>query len=219
MARTDSPDNSNEVMMSMDARDIGDMSEAVQEQQEVLVDQVEVPLGDEGGVASRLSHSSHDPWPYLHHNFLFMSAGKGTNSKDAGYLKLVYERQLCKPKKAILHCNSSSRGSLARHIQSHHKDQAADFAKLLQCNIRKGGRPSKKMAADLARKDTQPSVTTLFQGGRSSSRSADLVSQSKLDEAVVRFVVQSGQPFQIIEDASFINLVSGCLCIKFSLAG
>ncbi len=142
-----------------------------------------------------------DPWPYLHEYFLFKSATEGANG-----LKVEYKCKLCpggKPK--IVAAHNSTRANLIRHVGKFHPNKKADLEKLITLNTMKKGRPFKTMPR--LGENEQPPISKFCSSKGSSASNTAWVPQLNVDQAVLRFIVETFQPFHIVEEESFINLV------------
>ncbi len=157
-----------------------------------------------GGVetAQKTSTSTaQDPWPYLHEFFLFKSATEGVNG-----LKVEYKCKLCpgeRPKIVAVH--TSSRANLARHVAKFHPTKKADLEELMAVNTMKRGRRNKNMPK--VAEDEQQPISHFFSPSGSSTSKVSWVPQLNVDQAVLRFIVETFQPFHVVEEESFINLV------------
>ena len=150
-----------------------------------------------------------DPWPFLNKFYRCISVTKVCNLKRANYFTMNYQCRLCTGKKIILHANSSGRTTLTRHIHTFHPSEKDQFQKLLEGNIRRYGRgTAKKTEAEKTSK--QPSVSKLFCQAATSGtcKTGDMVSQGEIDDAVIKWVVETGQSCHSVEEPAFINLIS-----------
>ncbi len=143
---------------------------------------------DPGGGES--SSQDHNPWPYLQDYLKFISSKPG---KDK-FRNLEYRCVFCK---ALVKANSSSRSNLSRHFERQHPGRVKEFKKLLDLNKtinqKKQGKEDKH----------QPSVSTFLQR----EGQPKVVTQSVVDDKVLKFIVHSSQPFTLVRDESFQDLI------------
>ncbi len=146
-----------------------------------------------------------NPWPFLKDFFQLVSATRMNHHDNK--VHLTFKCKLCpSTKKKNRHqTNSTSRGNLEKHIQACHQLYVGQFRKLLQQHSKrklKSDRPSLALTSS-QEQDSQPSVASFFKGGGGKG----WVTQASVDKAIVKFVVESSQPFHIVEEESFIHLV------------
>ncbi|XP_071569972.1 cytochrome b5-related protein-like isoform X1 [Temnothorax nylanderi] len=103
--------------------------------------------------------------------------------------------RLCPPTKKTYRTSVKSTSNLKKHLETSHPS-AIEKLNTLKRKVDDSG------ADKLAKKSlTQPSVTEVIGSGR--------VTQFKVDSLIIDFVVNDMQAFSIVEQPSFINLVTG----------
>ncbi|XP_064487420.1 uncharacterized protein LOC135399623 [Ornithodoros turicata] len=125
------------------------------------------------------------PWPQLSELFAVVGE-KGENN-------LLFKCVLCQPKEKILSCARSTHSNLKKHIKAQHDLHLATFERLSKKRSRVAEEPEDVETA-MAK---QPKL----------SFAQAAVPQQTVDDAIVAFVVDTMQPYSVVEARSFVNLV------------
>ncbi len=157
--------------------------------------------GDEGDMEEDVELKGRDPWPYLSEFFTFVKSYAAIQNKKKGEQTIEYKCRLCTPGKTIK-VATSSRFALNRHIRTTHPSSREAFETLLADNVKKRGRPTVSSSSS-QELEKQQSINT-FLGRPSLSGN---VSQAKVDELILNFVVGTAQAFHIVESQHFINMI------------
>ncbi len=132
-----------------------------------------------------------DPWPFLAPFFQFMSS---CQSGTSPHRNLKYKCKLCiGAERGQISCQSSSLSNLKKHIERKHFARMKEFEELTRTH-------KKGFQAGSAGASLQPTITQFCGSGR-------LVSQAQVNAKVLNFVINSNQPFTIVRDEAFVDLI------------
>ncbi len=150
------------------------------------------PADDPGEGGSRSTTSDpDDPWPFLHEYLTFVSCLPGKNK----YKNLHYRCTSCRE---LVKTDTSSRSNLTRHFKRNHPGRAKGLEKLLDAN--KNYNQQRRNALD---DSTQPSVSQFLKRGGQPR----IITQAVVDDKVLKFIINSSQPFTLVRNDSFQDLV------------
>ncbi len=144
-----------------------------------------------------------DPFPFLKDYFQFQKATRGPDGK----FNVTYRCKFCEKSSRPIKIHETTKSNLFRHMKAHHQSKFKDFSKVVEENHK---RRSKKSAHQLSSQEMehQPSVAAFLQSKGGETSKKGWITQSDLDSAIVKFIVDTGQSFHIVEEDSFISMVS-----------
>ena len=126
-----------------------------------------------------------NPFPFLAPLFDF----KGGSHDKKGNTNLFFRCVSCGPsQRRPLSCSLRSKSNLKTHVQRCHPKSMAQYTALIEGKRRR--QPEKY----------QPSVADIFSGTRPAS-------QAECERLITEFIINSGQPFSVVSQPSFVKLV------------
>ena len=128
--------------------------------------------------------TSKDPWPFLSEFFLFVSSTASN---------IEYRCKLCPAKAGTIKTSRSSKSNLSRHVKRLHRSRMDAFKGLLQ--------RSKWVKNPHSSNSEQMSIESFVQ------RTAGHVTQEIVDDKIVKFIIRSAQPFMLVREPSFVDLL------------
>ncbi|XP_060852285.1 uncharacterized protein LOC132930428 isoform X2 [Rhopalosiphum padi] len=132
------------------------------------------------------------PWPGIEKYFV-CKGNRGNN--------FLVQCVLCRPSSKLLSVSKTSPSNLKRHIKVH-DNKNNDFENDL--NERKQNSINKKRSFSLDTNQNKSSLQKLTLERCGSERS---VTQQKLDDLLLKFIVNNTQPLSVVDNPSFLNLV------------
>ncbi len=156
------------------------------------------------GAPSGSAGKGSDPFPFLKDFFQFVSATRGSDTKCT----ITYRCKSCEKTSTQIKIHESTKSNLFRHIKAFHPCQFINFSKVVEENHkRKPKKPSQPLTSQ--EKNLQPSVAAFLRGKGGEASKKSWITQADMDKAILEFIVDTGQSFHVVEEASFINMVSG----------
>ena len=158
---------------------------------------------DTSSATSSEAVTAPNPWPWVADFFHYLGAEK---AKTGASTNLLFRCQLCHKNgsKRTVKANTTSRANLKSHIKLNHGSSFAQFEEMCSSNTRK--RPAKTTVDE----DVQPSIAPFFQPKGAQAKSGargDWVTQAQVDDAIFKFVMETGQSFHVVEEPSFQALI------------